>query len=303
MQLYPLLYGTDTPATLFMVVYMYYYVRHFLDESFRLNWWHYGPGVIFLIAILSSNTLLDAKGVYSFWYGEMKRSGYYFALALFTWLQNLAYYISSVYILYRSFDFKGFYKNPLFYIGLCFIFACFVVFSSFSSYVSDSQGMQRVAWVAVSLISTIVYFLAIIFPSLVGEPDALGKFASPEKKYGKMKLPEEMASDYLKKVQKAMEVDHLYQNAEVNLKKFALMVDIPPHYVSQVINRRLNKTFSDYLNECRVNAARESLKKPENADVSILRIAYEVGFNSKASFNKIFKRITGSTPSAYRKEG
>ena len=62
------------------------------------------------------------------------------------------------------------------------------------------------------------------------------------------------------------------------------------------------KNFYNFINEFRIEAAKEILQDPSSKGKNILQIAYEVGFNSKSAFNTYFKRLTGKTPSAYRKE-
>ncbi len=63
----------------------------------------------------------------------------------------------------------------------------------------------------------------------------------------------------------------------------------------------LGKTFSEFLNEYRVNEVKEKLKTEDRSLQTILAIALDSGFNSKASFNRVFKKHTGLTPSEYVK--
>jgi AraC-like DNA-binding protein len=68
-----------------------------------------------------------------------------------------------------------------------------------------------------------------------------------------------------------------------------------------VINERLEMNYSNFINSYRIQEAKILLFAPEKIDDSILDIAYEVGFNSKAVFNRAFKKFTGMTPSEFRK--
>jgi AraC-like DNA-binding protein len=91
--------------------------------------------------------------------------------------------------------------------------------------------------------------------------------------------------------------DDLYKD-EVTLASLAMSLHIRPHQLSHFINNYLNMSFSDLINSYRVEEAKkEILSKPE---ATILAIAYESGFNSKASFNRAFKKFTGLTPSEFR---
>ncbi|ATN05571.1 quinolinate synthetase [Chryseobacterium indologenes] len=90
-----------------------------------------------------------------------------------------------------------------------------------------------------------------------------------------------------------------YLDSELNLIKLAEMLSVSTHHLSYVINTGFNKNFFQYVNEFRVEYAKILLKK--DSKLSILGIAYESGFNSKTSFNTTFKKVTGLTPSEFKK--
>jgi len=71
--------------------------------------------------------------------------------------------------------------------------------------------------------------------------------------------------------------------------------------LSILINHHLNKHFFDFINEYRIEKAMELLTNPERKEYTVLEILYEVGFNSKSSFNTAFKKHTGLTPTEYRR--
>ncbi len=86
----------------------------------------------------------------------------------------------------------------------------------------------------------------------------------------------------------------------LTMPKMASAVGVKPNQLSFVLNRHIGKSFFDYVNEYRIQAATQRLLK--EPDRTILDIAIEVGFNSKSTFNLAFKKITGLTPSAYRQQ-
>lgn len=96
-----------------------------------------------------------------------------------------------------------------------------------------------------------------------------------------------------------MEVEKPYLESELNLIRLAEMLSVSTHHLSYVINTGFEKNFFQYVNEFRVEHAKILLK--ENTKLSILGIAYESGFNSKTSFNTTFKKLTGQTPSEFKK--
>jgi AraC-like DNA-binding protein len=70
------------------------------------------------------------------------------------------------------------------------------------------------------------------------------------------------------------------------------------HHISQVLNDHRGQSFNDYLNQFRIEAVCQRLQHP--SPDTLLDIAMQCGFSSKSSFNAIFKKFTGKTPSAYR---
>jgi AraC-like DNA-binding protein len=91
-----------------------------------------------------------------------------------------------------------------------------------------------------------------------------------------------------------------YLNENITIKDLSCEINIPSHHLSIVINNRLGKNFYTFINDYRIKEALSILDDPENSDASILAIAFRAGFNSKSTFNSVFKKITGKTPSEYR---
>lgn len=101
-----------------------------------------------------------------------------------------------------------------------------------------------------------------------------------------------------KQLNHLMVAEKLYRREDLTLQDVADACGLSPHQLSCFVNRHLNQSFSRFVNGYRVAEARELLKK--EADWPIIRVAYEVGFNSKSSFNRAFTKILGKTPSQVR---
>jgi AraC-like DNA-binding protein len=99
-----------------------------------------------------------------------------------------------------------------------------------------------------------------------------------------------------------LENEKPYLNCDLKQIDLALQVKIPSHILSFIINEKLKKNYFDFINEYRVNESKKKLIDPKNSQFTILSIAYDCGFNSKSSFNRIFKNHTGITPSEYQRE-
>ena len=98
-----------------------------------------------------------------------------------------------------------------------------------------------------------------------------------------------------------MEREKPYLDANLTLQELAGRVSISLNHLSQLLNERLNQTFFDFVNSYRVQEAKRELCNPAKAHLTILAIAYDVGFNSKSSFNSAFKKHTGITPSEFKR--
>ena len=97
-----------------------------------------------------------------------------------------------------------------------------------------------------------------------------------------------------------MSVENIYKDFDLTLEGLALMMSITPHQLSQFMNERLNTNFRNYINSYRIEEAKKILIS--DTGKNILTICYDVGFNSKSTFNLCFKKYTNRTPSEFRQE-
>lgn len=97
-----------------------------------------------------------------------------------------------------------------------------------------------------------------------------------------------------------MGTENIYKDFELSLESLAQMLSITPHQLSQFMNERLNTNFRNYVNSYRIEEAKKILIN--ESDKNILTICYDVGFNSKSTFNTCFKKYTSKTPSEFRQE-
>ncbi|HAS39117.1 MAG TPA: hypothetical protein DCS93_01500 [Microscillaceae bacterium] len=99
-----------------------------------------------------------------------------------------------------------------------------------------------------------------------------------------------------------LEIHQAFTDNELTLKTLSEQMSVSAYHLSQVMNEELNKNFYELINHYRVEAVKASLANPQAHQTNLLSIAYDAGFNSKSSFNRIFKKSTGITPSEYRKK-
>ncbi len=122
-------------------------------------------------------------------------------------------------------------------------------------------------------------------------------------KSGKVKsmnnTPDKTALKQIEELRTFMSEQKPYLESKLSVKQLAEMIQVSPHQLSEIINSYLHKNFFDFINEYRVEEFKNQIK--ENKNYTILGVAYNCGFNSKSSFNRIFKIFTGFTPSEYQK--
>jgi len=122
-----------------------------------------------------------------------------------------------------------------------------------------------------------------------------------QKKYLRSGLKNEDVADYVNKIRKYMVIEKPYLNRELTIYDLSDQLKIPRHILSEVINEHMGKNFYHLVNDYRVNEVKERMLKEDLKQLTILAIAFDSGFNSKSSFNTIFKEKTGQTPSEYLK--
>ena len=97
-----------------------------------------------------------------------------------------------------------------------------------------------------------------------------------------------------------METETPFTDPSLSLRSLSEKTGIPIRYLSEILNQRLNQSFSDFVNQYRVEEVKRKLQDGEDAKYTVLSIAYEAGFNSKSAFNAAFKKHMRMTPSQYR---
>jgi len=102
------------------------------------------------------------------------------------------------------------------------------------------------------------------------------------------------------KIQKTIEEEQLYTNPNVSLRFLEDHLTLSAKEISLTLNHYFHKNFYEYINTFRVEMAKEKLTSSTNQNLTIEAIGYDSGFNSKATFYRIFKEHTGKSPGAYR---
>ncbi len=129
------------------------------------------------------------------------------------------------------------------------------------------------------------------------------KYAEVIKNYAKrisnFNISEEELEHLKNKILFTLKEEKLYKDSSITIAKFANHISWPINKLSTVINESFQTNFNDLINHYRITAFKEKIIHPDSNKYSIMGLALEVGFSSKASFYRAFKKETGTTPTKY----
>jgi AraC-type DNA-binding domain-containing proteins len=107
--------------------------------------------------------------------------------------------------------------------------------------------------------------------------------------------------DHFARLKELIEDHHLYRDPELSMTKLALKTGLSNSYLSQIINQKQGQNFFDFINAYRVQEVKAHMRDKDFDHYTILALAQSAGFKSKSTFNSVFKKMTGMTPSAYKR--
>jgi AraC-like DNA-binding protein len=140
-----------------------------------------------------------------------------------------------------------------------------------------------------------------LFRSIDSKLKLVADLVSEEKGDEQVAKDETVYSEELAKLQIYMQEEKPFLNPSLTIQDVSKAVKVPVRDLSLLINHKLDQHFYDFVNAYRIECAMDILKDITKSKLTILEILYDVGFNSKSSFNTAFKKHTGNTPTSYRK--
>jgi AraC-like DNA-binding protein len=120
-----------------------------------------------------------------------------------------------------------------------------------------------------------------------------------KQKYERSGLTDVQAAAIYSSLMKSITHEKLFTDPELTLGALARKLNVHPNHLSQVINTYEQKNFYDFINFHRIEEFKRMVAITENKNYTLVSLAYDCGFNSKASFNRNFKKVTGLAPSEY----
>ena len=125
---------------------------------------------------------------------------------------------------------------------------------------------------------------------------------SISQKYQSSSLTESQLLKLKQTLENIMLNEKSYQDSQLTLNKLAQKLSTSPNHLSQLINSYYQKSYSDYINDLRIEEVKHLLTQEKFNHYTITALAFESGFNSASSFYTAFKKSTGQTPTQYKKE-
>lgn len=177
------------------------------------------------------------------------------------------------------------------------LFICGAVTLLFVSYVWAYMNITKGSYINGALWFSLIIYL-VVFVLLYRKKTNDLFSSSAARKYADKKLDPADAEQIISRLTKMMTEKQLFKNPNLKVNDLAREINVSGHQLSQVLNDNIRKNFTLFVNEYRINEACHLLSRPTN--LTIEAIGDEVGFNSRSTFFASFKKIKGTTPSAYQ---
>ncbi|MBN2423626.1 MAG: AraC family transcriptional regulator [Calditrichaceae bacterium] len=158
----------------------------------------------------------------------------------------------------------------------------------------SSQIIEMVFFILFSFFSSLILFKALTQPQIF--------MPQREVQAKKKNLSDSVSQQYQEQLFTYMEKYKPYLDPDLTLFDLSEKTTIPVRSLSEIINSAFNQNFYDYVNSYRIKESQRLLAESAEEKKTVLEILYEVGFNTKSSFNQAFKKHTGRTPTQYKKQ-
>jgi AraC-like DNA-binding protein len=141
-----------------------------------------------------------------------------------------------------------------------------------------------------------------VYLNMLDDATTDSEIETPSKeKYLRNKLDDKIKEEYKIRLLDFIEKEKPYLQAKLTINDLSDALQIPKHFISQIINDSLGHTFYSLINSYRVNEVKQRMLSNDKDKFTLLAIAFDSGFNSKSGFNTNFKLETGMTPMEYKR--
>lgn len=296
---------------------LFFYVKSLISENFSFQWrdaWHLLPfGALSVLRIFIYPQSFEYDHYLS---GKLNPAGGAIIFFLFTSL--IGYWLATLLVLTRHrknlLNHFSYHSQKLALDWIWLIMLLFIVnqlIGSFAPFLKDyfRDPQEAVFWLFQFNLGIFMYLLTIfglmqpiIFPEkekAEAQNLPLEKEPAPGK-YSRSGLSEEQLQQLSAQIQQYLQTQKPFLNPEYSLQIMSEDLQLSRQNLSQTINEVFDKNFYQLINTYRVEEIKRLLQSPASDRLTMEGLAYEAGFNSKASFYRVFKEFTGQTPTAYK---
>ncbi len=315
---------------------IYYYLRTQINTNFRFtrtDFKHFLPFIVYFV--YHFGIYMMGQDMVSWWAKTVHHPFFIGDITRYIEIISLVAYMALAVNLYRKYlrwlpiersDTEGvrfaWYQHFLWAIAIGILMA--LVFFILGLWIELSYWQD---WIFRAIVATIVYYISfaayiqaqprhIVFDetqvsltAYMPIMEALDKTETithiEEKTAEAVKLEQKISSEDLEKwrlkIETIMIQEKLYLNPELTLSDLSDKLGTHNSLISNVINTAFQKNFNDFVNAFRVTVFKEKIKDPKLQHLTLLAIAFDCGFNSKSTFNRAVKKVTGQMPSEFLK--
>ncbi len=310
---------------------LYFYVKSITNFSFqfrKFDWLHFLPGILYIIwcivvvvvdkLIVKDYYLMNGEEDPDFqgWYQWIQR------LSIIIYLLLTIRYFNQ-YKLYASNEFSfadlaGFRWLKNFLLAFCILTGLPLIQELLRFFPSFRNLNYVGSWYYFLAFSLVVYYIAIngfnavviplqklrYDPEVLHEENGIDLRLQNHIAISESSIFKESDKELLvwkEKIENAMLQDCLFEDSELTLTQLSKHLSSNSSFISKVINEGFGKNFNDFVNHFRVEALLSKLRSGDHFEQTLMGIAYDCGFNSKATFNRAFKKYTKMSPTDWIK--
>ncbi len=270
----------------------YYFLADGADRDFD-SWYQWAGFFSMIIYFFLSYRY------YSFYYRLMLQVVSFADIVAFRWIRNFLIAFSAMLILQLLFTILSvLIPETGSYIGTWWYFLCFAIIF----YYIAISGYSNAVEAKIAFVPNLLKYRPVLFLNF--QPEQLGLTSAAEPELVEV-IPDDATGtvqhidnfDYWKeKVDYLFTHDKIYTSEGLTLTQLARLLQTNPSFVSALINKGFGVNFNDFVNQYRVDAVKLRLLSGEHKIKTLLSIAFECGFSSKATFNRAFKKHAGKSP-------
>ncbi len=314
---YPGFINTSTAPILLHGPFLWFYIKSLTTQKFRFRpvyILHFVPFVITFLIIFITMMMLPAQEKINMDYNALFKNdpAYPFVLGIIA-ISNQAYFVWGLVILRRhNLNIKKYFSHidniDLKWLKILLL-SSLIGYSAISLIYIADFAFDLLPYNFMQLTGFAIASVFILIQGFFGQKQG-NIFKDKEIKLNIDKeIPERANSSplrnedekFISRLINYMENEKPFLNPDLTIAALAAEVETSPDYLSTILNTGLHQNFFDFINYYRVSEFKKACKDPANKNYTIISIAYDCGFNSKATFNRVFKQTTGLTPGEYQK--